>query len=79
MGTSGNVASKQLTKLVSSTTYEYESREIDLSKFTISNYSSFLNGKNPETIDEMYASFQKIVGTFDTLVTRLDYNNAINS
>ena len=50
-----------------------------MSDFELSNQSSFENGKNPETIDEMYRSFKKIVGTFDTLVTCRDYSNAIYS
>ena len=42
-----------------------------------SNLSSIINGKDPETINEMYQSFKKIVGTFNTLVTCKDYENVI--
>lgn len=43
----------------------------------ISNQSSTVTGKDPETIDEAYNSFKKTVGTFDTLVTCRDYANYI--
>ena len=35
------------------------------------------NGKNPDTIEEMYENFKKTVGTFNTLVTIRDYNNKL--
>jgi len=78
-GASGNISSGTLSKITSDTTYKIGTREIDLEKMTLVNNSSFTNGKDPETIDEMYQSFKKIVGTFDTLVTKLDYKNAINT
>ena len=43
---------------------------------TISNIGLTFTGKNPETIDESYKNYKKTVGTFDTLVTLRDYNNA---
>ena len=46
-------------------------------QFEVKNTTSFLNGKDPETIDEMYQSFKKTVGTFESLVSCLDYSNYI--
>ena len=82
-GINGNVSANKLTKIISSTTFETEgdenetiTRNVDgFSK--ISNSYAITNGKNPETIDEMYQSFKRIVGTFDTLVTCKDYENEI--
>ena len=44
---------------------------------TITNTGLTFTGKDPETIDEAYKNYKKTVGTFDTLVTLRDYNNAI--
>ena len=49
----------------------------DLEQYSITNLAAARNGKNPETIDEAYWSYQKNVGTFDTLVTCRDYMNKI--
>lgn len=35
------------------------------------------NGYNPETIEEAYRGYKRVIGTFDTLVTTRDYENAI--
>ena len=43
----------------------------------ISNTSTIVDGHDPETIDECYRNYKKIVGTFDTLVTLRDYTNAV--
>lgn len=78
-GVNGNIKSNELIKI--QTPKEYVTTEgynIKVSEdFEISNQSSIFNGKNPETINEMYRSFKKVVGTFDTLVTTKDYTNAI--
>ena len=79
-GTAGNVSANTLTKVKSPSDFLVSSlgKTVSLQDdFTILNQSSILNGKDPETIDEMYKSFKRIVGTFDTLVTRRDYENSI--
>lgn len=79
-GTIGNVSANTLVKVKSPSSFTIPQLELDVSledDFTISNQSSILNSKDPETIDEMYKSFKRIVGTFDTLVTRRDYENAV--
>ena len=53
------------------------SEESDAGTLVIKNVSSALNGADPETIDEAYNSFKKTVGTFYTLVSCKDYENAI--
>ena len=79
-GTLGNVNRNELIKIKSPTTFYVDRMDLDVNlneSFTVSNPSSIKNGKDPETINEMYQSFKRIVGTFDTLVTRRDYSNAI--
>lgn len=48
-----------------------------IKNFTINNALASQNGKDPETISEMRNNYQKIVGTFNTLVTLRDYENYI--
>lgn len=82
-GEAGNVSAGTLTKIISPTdlTINDESTNKSIhvfsSNFEINNLSSISNGKNPETIDEMYQSFRKTVGTFETLISCLDYSNYI--
>lgn len=49
----------------------------DIANYYATNYSAATNGANEETIDEAYAGFKKTIGTFDTLVTCRDYENAV--
>lgn len=44
---------------------------------SIANLSSATNSANPESIEQAYINYKKTVGTFDTLVTLRDYENAI--
>ena len=80
-GIGGNVSANKLTKIISPSTFNAIDEE-DITRSVdgfvkISNSYAITNGKNPETIDEMYQSFKRIVGTFDTLVTCKDYENEI--
>lgn len=78
-GLSGNVSARALTTIQSPDKYPLQtlSVELDMADFEVKNNSSIVNGLDPETIDQMYQSFKKVVGTFDTLVTCLDYSNAL--
>lgn len=82
-GVNGNVSAGVLNNIISPSTAitlsksASENIDIPTEYFTVYNSSSILNGKDPETIDEMYQSFKKVVGTFDTLVTCKDFQNAI--
>lgn len=59
------------------TSEDITSDDSDAGTLVIKNVSSAINGADPETIDEAYNSFKKTVGTFDTLVSCKDYENAI--
>lgn len=50
---------------------------LNVDDFSVTNYSAAINGNNPETLDQAYNNFKKVVGTFDTLVTCRDYMNKI--
>ena len=77
-GEAGNVSANTLVKILSPTSFiDMQGVERTTDRFTLSNPASITNGKNPETISEMYQSFKKVVGTFDTLVTCRDYSNKI--
>ena len=80
-GVSGNVSAGTLNTIVSPSSFAAynESTTRSCDNFTIANTSSITNGKDPETINEMYKSYKKIVGTFDTLVSCKDYQNIINT
>ena len=76
-GVNGNISANFLTQLVDTSIKTDNGNDIDFDSLSISNGSATSNGRNPETIDEAYNSFKKVVGTFDTLVTCRDYANAI--
>lgn len=78
-GIQGNVSAGALTKILSPSTFTDIGDQVERSSenFTVYNAGSIVNGKDPETINEMYQSFRRVVGTFDTLVTCKDYENKI--
>lgn len=73
-GIAGNVGVKALTSV---SRVNAEDDSIDDSNIEVINSFAASDGADPETIDESYAGFKKIIGTFDTLVTCRDYANAI--
>ena len=82
-GEAGNVSAGTLTKIISPTQVDITDQadgsvlSVMSSNFELNNLGSISNGKNPETINEMYQSFKKTVGTFETLISCLDYSNYI--
>lgn len=92
-GVNGNIKANTITTILSPTTIEGKlvtatedgesTTEISFSGdnnggvLTIKNSSAAINGADPETINEAYNSYKKVVGTFNTLVTTRDYANAI--
>ena len=81
-GSYGNVKAKELNKVVSINVSSIDQTggiEIVSDDFVVSNNGAILNGCEPENIDEIYQSYKKIVGTFDTLVSTQDYSNAIRT
>lgn len=85
-GLSGNISAKKLNTLKSPVeltwdgtedTISFSSDENSQSVLVINNTNGTINGSDPEGINEAYSNYKKIIGTFDTLVTCRDYNNAI--
>ena len=80
-GENGNIQANKLCKISSPANLLYvygdTTIKVPTEYLSLSNPNSILNGKNPETIDEMYQSFKKIVHTFETLVTCKDFTDAI--
>ena len=86
IGVSGNIPAFYLTKfandmqgdyLPAKADKTYDSVSLNSDNIVFSQSSSIVNGENPETIEEAYRAYTKTVGTFDTLVTIRDYDNAL--
>ena len=78
-GEAGNIKAGTLSKFYNDVRDTEYNIVLDSSNTLITNGSSTQNGSDPETIDEAYKNYKKIIGTFKTLVTLRDYENAINT
>lgn len=80
-GVKGNVSAKEIntcTVDIIATKKDNDSAEINLNDYiNILNPDASTNGADPESLDEAYKNYKKIVGTFNTLVTCRDYENHI--
>lgn len=80
-GVKGNVSAKEIntcTVDIIATKQGGDSAEINLNDYiNILNPDASTNGADPESLDEAYKNYKKIVGTFNTLVTCRDYENHI--
>ena len=80
-GVKGNVSAKEIntcTVDIIATKENGDSAEINLNDYiNILNPDASTNGADPESLDEAYKNYKKIVGTFNTLVTCRDYENYI--
>ena len=86
-GSDGNIKANLLSKLYNTTSLNSSTQWTSLSAQTslpvvltdliMTNNSASGNGRNPETINEAYNNFKRVVGTFNTLVTTRDYANFI--
>ena len=80
-GVKGNVSAKEIntcTVDIIATKQDSDSAEINLNDYiNILNPDASTNGADPESLDEAYKNYKKIVGTFNTLVTCRDYENYI--
>lgn len=80
-GVKGNVSAKEIntcTVDIIATKKDGDSAEINLNDYiNILNPDASTNGADPESLDEAYKNYKKVVGTFNTLVTCRDYENYI--
>ena len=68
-GYNGNIAAGSFISLSRSS----KDDDIEDSEIQVINVSATDNGDDPETIEESYSGFKRLVGTLDTLVTCRDY------
>lgn len=73
-GEAGNIKRGTITRLLNKSS---TSEDTDAFKYNVTNTTSSQNGKDPMTIAEMQRQFERVVGTFNTLVTLLDYEDYI--
>lgn len=85
-GQDGNVSSKIINKFFNDPSAYYiddnndeQSILLTTEDVYITNIDSISNGENPETIQDAYNNYKRTIGTFDTLVTLRDYNNAVRN
>ena len=91
-GIDGTTAAKEITTLYDtltvvdptvqvatseSTNTDDKKKVLTTDDISISNFVASYGGQNPETIDDAYRNYKKVVGTFQTLVTLRDYMNAL--
>lgn len=82
-GSKGNIKSSYLKTFLDDVTVKVtdntgaENDVIITNQIAIVQPNGTINGADPETVDEAYTNYKRTVGTFDTLVTRKDYENAI--
>lgn len=79
IGARGNLKKGILNKFLN--TYEAPYGSAD-AKIAVNDYIVISNlattgGQDPETLQSAYNNYKKLIGTYDTLVTRRDYQNAI--
>lgn len=72
-GYAGNIGPKSFTKVIRANKNQTDSDSIDDSLIIPINSSAATDGRDPESIEESYLGFKKLVGTLDTLVTCRDY------
>lgn len=77
-GEQGNISSNVLNKFYADIEIETDNSTINVTdSFVMNNASATMNGTNPETIQSAYNNYKKTIGTFNTLVTTRDYENAL--
>ena len=78
-GENGNIKANTLTNFAIDLPASSEDSTTSVNDYIrIIQTSSIINGENPETLEQAYKNYKKTIGTFDTLVTRRDYENFIN-
>lgn len=81
-GSYGNIKPQQLTNFYSDISVVSSLNDpvvLSTSNVQLINYFASNSGKDPETINEAYKNYQRIIGTYKTLITLRDYLNYILS
>ena len=82
-GSQGNIGRNDITQFLNVTSFDEanpsdENDVVSLSAstdFTVTNTQSSQNGRDPLDIEEMREQYNRVAGTFNTLVTLRDYEN----
>ncbi len=78
MGNDGNIKSGILNKFLTNFDVTInDSETITINDNIVINNTASIGGADPETLQQAYRNYKKLIGTYDTLVTRRDYENAI--
>ena len=76
-GNDGNVKASVLNSFVNDIVEQGDEDSVSLNQYIkVSNLPS-IGGVDPETLQSAYKNYKRTIGTYDTLVSRRDYNNAI--
>jgi len=76
-GTAGAVKSQVLNTFKSDIKVKNNDSDVIINSYIKISNSNSTTGEDIETLDEAYRNYKKTVGTFNTLVTRKDYQSAI--
>lgn len=77
-GEDGNIKSNVLTDFLNDLSYGTGEEQISVNDYiNIIQIDPITSGKDPETLKQAYENYKRIVGTFNTLVTKRDYENYI--
>jgi hypothetical protein len=80
-GTQGNIKKNNINSFLEEQKVEYTTDNNETAQKVINDQihiiqtSGTINGEDPETVEDAYRNYKKTVGTFNTLVTRRDYEN----
>ena len=76
-GNEGNVKASILNSFVNDIVEQGDDNSVSLNQYIkVSNLAS-VGGADPETLPNAYKNYKRTIGTYNTLVSRRDYNNAI--
>ena len=79
-GLNGNIKKNVLTTFMSDeTTGSGDDAVVINDQISIIQSTPATNGDDPETIKDAYNNYKRVIGTFNTLVTRKDYENYLYS
>ena len=76
-GLNGNIKKNTLNRFLNNITLDNDNNIILNDYITITQSQEAITGKDPESLDEAYFNYKKTVGTFNTLVSKRDYENFI--
>ena len=78
IGVRGNLNKGLVNKFLSN--YEVSTKgenTVVVNNYIVISNNPTAGGSDPETLEAAYKSYKRLIGTYDTLVTRKDYENAI--